>query len=1510
MTSSIRLPRATTLSCSVAKRFASRPTLFEIAAQLLVEHWPDYGLDTNLDPLSLQLASFGPIMGVAYIRPLYQVLVERYCLRRTLNLTATQDVPCRNQAIDPDNPVPVDLHAFETLVNDCGPMLLHAYRTAMVNFWCEADSQGQTPWMWFANHLQALLRSAAEQAHTDGKLVAAAATLKALSEDPAKPDDLRTLTSSHGVSIHTLACNYSANWQLDPFLASALLIERPESPGQPPFTLLFTPIGRLLSFASRQQLQEGITRHWPSVIAMSPPIVRLGIPEQQPFQAQAANLLQQQLECLELATLAFKGTSSAQQLADALDRLTSMVHLCGMTDLASQETLVDQLPDWMRAGRPQALIVYSSMLTDVARSISESEGQTWLDGVPNAHDFACERLTELILRDHPESTLDPAAVRVINYQTVETAIPLPGEVINGGTIKAVSFSLAQLAIANLGLLKPGRVVVQSADGQTIPAWLDTLALRALVTEADIGSTYPARLRALLLNDAQARAHREDLFAKQLSTQLPTTVMERFLEHGQPTPAAIVAIEQVVAPLPNEHSSWVMRPLGLQRSMDANADHPLNAWLIEDDSFKSARCLLYRPLHSEPVVEYSDRMALLVALSEPGELQNDVLQRLAPEDRRIYAHGGFKEPHLFYPLEDDWAVPLARPAPVTLSREAAVLSPARAIYEGCVQETLSNFKAQSASSAETRWQRWEELGWLLLNTVLPFIEGPLAEAAWLMQMETTFARLVDAEDQASTGDRTGQWIELLVNVALLIFNHAMRRLEQEHPLDTVLPLGQLNEPIPAPIVLTSPTQTQLEFSWAQPTLRLDSSQAKALAALQADVSTTTLGPPIPTGPMRGLYLQADHLLVQLEGKLFKAQLDPILDQMRIVGGETGKSPGPLLRRDEAGRWQLDLRLRLRGGMPPSKRIAKLQAQRKHNTREKAERVVNDSKSITEQLPYMNKLRELASRSQDPRVLRNCLEKLQTFEAFVAEHVQRLQELNELTPVTDYKVKRAGTLYQHLNCQLQIRELLMRLYKPERAHLLDMIEHEAESTPADRVVLGARLANLTSLIDSLLDNATAFDQGFENLRQLASPSLHGTLKMLQGLQEQRGRWSPLHWRFMRFENCVNRMTLELMGETSIFWLDRTWDSIELAIGQRLQLSKRVNASDEVRRRLLENIKQHLETAKRRGDILRSLFDERAIPPALAQLRSDIADMSADVLSQLAEYPDLPHSCSVKQLSQELPGLIETRDDGLLLGQPRSDDDSIVDIPGSEQGSVSRSYKRDNEQWVPVHAARNKTDARPPAKLKALLKESNRRLASARSSLRLMQGATASTYLPVEIEEILLLHRDGLDHHRTAIELRLTRDNQTDESIHDADAALSIKAIEDLSATLSKQAVEQRTRVALLQKPRMSELGFLLEHKQVQIRMTGSRRQLAKLAGRPDDYLEEYAISHDGDDLWYAHFHYSDRDAEQTGYTAGHLKTAAQRYARGRVVKDAGGHETEVHRSPIDLAAAKRYFFDNQA
>lgn len=62
-----------------------------------------------------------------------------------------------------------------------------------------------------------------------------------------------------------------------------------------------------------------------------------------------------------------------------------------------------------------------------------------------------------------------------------------------------------------------------------------------------------------------------------------------------------------------------------------------------------------------MLAFEDRQALLDAIAAPGPLQDDLLERLPEQARKVYAHGGFLEPHLFHPLEDDWAVPFGAPA---------------------------------------------------------------------------------------------------------------------------------------------------------------------------------------------------------------------------------------------------------------------------------------------------------------------------------------------------------------------------------------------------------------------------------------------------------------------------------------------------------------------------------------------------------------------------------------------------------------------------------------------------------------------------------------------------------------------------------------------------------------------------------------------------------------------------------------------------------------------------------
>ncbi|CAI3798995.1 hypothetical protein GLGCALEP_02228 [Pseudomonas sp. MM221] len=1502
MPNSTRLPRSATLPCAVARRFAARPTLYETAARLLVEQCRVRELAPGIDPLALELVSFGLVPGVAYVRPLHQVLIERYCMRSTLNLTPGQDTICHAQASNEDKPAPVDLHAFELLLNECGMFLLEYYKSAIIQFWNAADLTGETPWQWYTQHLHGLMKHTAQ-----AQQPAAKGVLEALTNAPLEQVDLSQVKGLQGVTTQLLHVDVSVSWHLDPSLTSALLIERPASSSQPALTLLFTSIGQLLAYDSRAPMLQAVARHWPATLNQAPPPIRLGHPHGPLFQAQALGLLGQQLKAVEIAAEAFQGQEQAAQIANALDNLTEMANFCSDADLTSHAQLEAQLPAWMLDANPQALLIYSTMLTDIAQATADANGQTWLHDVPDAETFTYDRLAELIHRDHPASTLDLRAIRVINHQTTSVAIPTGGQLIGAGEVEPVTYTLAELAIANLGLLRPGAVTLQSADGQAIPGWFDTATLRALITEADIGANYPRRLRQELLDDHDKRTLRQQLFANQLSTQLPAQAMTAYLQGDQLSLTAVTALEYVFAPLPGRERTWKLQPLGLLRTLDAEPDHPLNTWLIENSGSLSSPCLLYRPLHSEPLMLFADRPALMEAISEPGSLQDDLLQRLPVEDRRVYAYGGFREPHLFHPFEDDWAIPFGTPAPVTLSREAPIGDPAGAIYQACVEETLSNFATQSASSAQTRFQRWQQLGWLLLNTLLPFAEGPIAQAAWLMQMETALARLLDDQQQAQTGDRTVSWIELLVNVAFLIFTHAMKRLAAEHPLDTALPpsLGEALKP--TTIVLTPPTQEVLDFAWASPGLKLGQDHAASLAALQVDIKPGTLGSPVPTGPMRGLYWHDGRLLALIDGKPYQVQVDAEQQQARIVGGADASKPGPLIARDEVGRWRLDLSLRLRGGMPTSSRVARLKEARQARVDTLLTRITEDSQSIPGRLAYLNKVRATILDAEEPRLLRGALAKLQAFETFLDEHLLRMHELNELTPVSTYKTKRAGTLAHLLDCQLSIRAILRRLHKPERARLAEMIENKDDVSDEDVAILTPRLGTLYDLADQLFANAVALEKRLEQLRQLASPSLPNATGMYNSLKQKVAGWSPLYWRMMRIEACTNRISILDIDVTANYWLDRFWNSIELAISQRLQLAKQQNPADEIRRRLLESIAGHLATAKRRLTILEEQFDAAAVPSVLRQLQTDVGDYGKEVADDLAEYPDAPPSNSVTQLTRHLPGLIETQEDGLMLGQPRAENLDIVDIPGASEGSVARSYKREQGQWVALPSALAKPAAPAPAKLKTLLRQADKHLKSARKDLALMQSAKTRSYLPVEIEEILDHHRDVLDTHRRAIEQHLTRANETDEGSREGDAALSIKALEDLSATLSTQATQLRIRAALKQKPRMSELRFLLEHAQVQIQARSARQRLAKLPGRADDYLDEYIIRHAGEDLWYAHFHYPRPDTDKPAYTAAHLKTAEQRMARGHTAVDSHGHTVEVYRSPIDQAAAEQYFFN---
>ena len=1505
-----RLANFSKLDCKVARRFSDRPTLLDTAEDLLREQWRQRHIGAAHDPLALYLASAQPTPRTAWIRPLAQVLVERYCQRTTLNLTEGEDHLTTHADADPAWKVEIDLHEVELLINETGPLLLDLYLQQQVAYWSRYDSTGMTPWSWYSGYLRDQFQQAQREATSLPGF--ARAILQMVHDDPAEGQRDRW-ANTKGLKALNLGLDLSASGRLDADLSSAVLIEHSDDEPTRNLSLLYTLTGRLLSYPSRQALLQALSHAMPPSLQPAPRQLEIATSTDSVFEVQALGLLSQMLRLIEHLAGQYHGRLDALAMNRDLDRLTSLIDLCDEAEIAQRQALSEHLPDWLRNASSHSLMQYSERLIDVAQQYRDSNGQFWLDGIDEAEAYANRALATRLANDHPDSTLAPEDVVVTNYQTTASAAAGQDAIITSGEVAPVVFSMAQLAIGNLGLLKPGRVTLSSKGEEALPSWMDETYLRRLVNELDVGRTYPAMLREQLLDDTVRRPQRQRQLHEQLHVQLPALAMELYLRGQLPDPALAGHIAQVFAPGPGQGSTrWIMRPLGFIKAPGSAADHPLNTWLIEPDSPGLEGNLLYRPLHQDPLLYFADRMALFVAISTPGALQDDLLQRLPAEDRRFYAHGGFLEPHLFVPLDDTSAVPFGTPAPVTLSIEDAVANPGKALYEGCVKESIQRFEEQSASTAQTRWNSWKALGWLLFNTLLPLAGNTLGKVAWLAQMEVALAEFVESDAEKNPVDHELNLVNLLLNIALLLLSHSIFRLQLEHGTVEQAPAEQTppavpDTPMPLSVVSESPP-TRLEFGWARPDRKLNATQSAALEALQATIRPSALGKPIPSGVLRGLYLNDSRVFMLLDTKVYEVELvEP--QKPRIIGPDSAQ--GPWLHRDEIGRWQLDLRLGLKGGMPLSEQIRKLRLDKEQAMLATNEAIKADKQVLSAKLLEMSTVEKLVHATLDDTLLEQCQGKVQAISQFWAEHLEHLRARNAMQPVKDFRKVHAFALYQDACCQHLLRTLLNKRYKPTREQLLEIARQQQqdgeELNAADIRIATQRLDKLVPLLKQMIDNNNLLRQRQEALSRLASQR-HPNIVEWRDLAAVPAATSQvdLILRFLHLEGLLNRLTLiHGMSHEAAYWRDRFWSNFQLGIVQRSELYKLVDPAQELTVRLLRSIQGHFQAAARQLGNLAELIQGEAAQQTLRQLQDELEHIQALIAQDLGNLPDYPPVSSLKQLRSKAPGLIETTEHGLLLAEPRAGDENTVDIPGPDSKTPGQTYHLKQGEWVEV------TPATAPGRssglsLKRLLKGSDGLIAEATREVDRLQRASDS-YLPVEIEESVLHQRDRVLGMVDDIEERLTQDNETDEASQGKDAEAVAKRLRELADTLATQATQLRIEAAVTGKPRMGEVQFLLEKGEVRIAALGSRTRLAKVKGRPADFIDEYSISRAGQVLWYAHFHYPALGTAKADFSAGHLKTAAQRHAAGGRFTDASGKEVEVYRAPITGAAAQRYFFD---
>ncbi|MCE0916021.1 hypothetical protein [Pseudomonas sp. NMI760_13] len=1503
-----RLASFSNLDCKVAKRFNDRPTLLDAADDILRDQWRQRQLGNAHDPLGLYLVSARAQSTTPWIRPLSQVLVERYCQRATLNLTVGEDFLSTRQDSDPAWQVDLDLHAVELLIDEAGPLLVDGYRQALVAYWGRHDSSGQTPWSWYSSYLKDQFLQARTQT-----LPGFAQAIVRLVHDYPTPAQRSDWSNTKGLQVLNLGVDLSADNKLDADMSSAVLIEHDDGDPQRALTLLFTLTGKLLRFNSRQVMLEDIDHALAKVVRSGQRQIEIAASTDPVFQVQALGLLEQQLRLVEHLAGRYHGEFDAMAMNRDLDRLTSLIDLCDEVETAQRKTLSEQLPDWLRNADSRSLMHYSELLIDVAQQYRDTQGQFWLDGIDDAEAFANRRLAARMASDHPADAPAPETIRLTNYQTIAAAAAGQDMIITSGEVTPVVLTLAQLAIGNLGLLRPGRVVLSSTSGDALPQWLDEPYLRRLVSELDIASAYPAMLRGKLLDDPPRRQQRQHLLYQQLRAQLPALAMELYLRGSLQDPTIPGHVAQVFASGPDGLlPRWILRPLGFIKTPGSAPDHPLNTWLIEPDDPGSAGCLLYRPLHQEPLVHFADRMALFVAISATGPLQDDLLQRLPAEDRRFYAHGGFLEPHLFVPLDDTSAVPFSTPAPVSLSIEDAVAHVDQALYDGCVTESIQRFEAQASTSAQTRWNSWKELGWLLFNTLLPLAGGTLGKVAWLVQMEVALAEFVESDAERNPTGHELALVNLLLNIALLLFSHSLIRLQLEQGMTPRSPVGltppHASETGPLLPVAAAVPFTQLDFTWARPDRRLNDTQRDALEALQATVKASALGAPIPNGRLRGLYLQDTRFFTLQDGNVYEVEL-VVPQRLRIIGPDL--TQGPWLHRDEIGRWQLDLRLGLKGGMPLSEQIRRMRLDKETAMQAANEAIMADKALMTDRIRELSTIDKLAATALDDATLERCQGKVQALSAFWTTHIEHLRTRNAMQPVKDFRKVHAFALYQDCSCQQLLRTLLQKRYQPIREQLAQIARQQdqdgEELSRADIRIATQRLDTMQPLLEQMIHNNTLLRQRQEELTRLAGQR-HPDIVHWRDLMAVPSATAnkDLFLRFLHLESLLNRLTLvHGLSNDTAYWRDRFWRSFQLGIIQRSELYKLADADQEVSVRLLRSIQGHFQAAARQLGNLAERVPGEAAQQTLQRLRDELEHIQGLIAQDLGNLPDYPPVSSLKQLRSKVPGLIETTEHGLLLAEPRTNDASTVDIPGPDSKTPGQTYHLKHGEWVEVAPAIVVNRA-SGLSLKRLLKGSDGLIAETAQEVARLQRASDS-YLPVEIEESVLHQRDRLLERVEDIEARLTADNETDEASQGKDAERVARHLRDLAAEMARQATRMRMDAAVARQPRMGEVQFLLEQGEVRIALVGGRTRLAKVKGRPVDYLDEYSISRGGQALWYAHFHYPAADTAKADFTAGHLKTAAQRHAAGGRHTDASGKEVEVYRAPITSAAAERYFFN---
>lgn len=262
-----------------------------------------------------------------------------------------------------------------------------------------------------------------------------------------------------------------------------------------------------------------------------------------------------------------------------------------------------------------------------------------------------------------------------------------------------------------------------------------------------------------------------------------------------------------------------------------------------------------------------------------------------------------------------------------------------------------------------------------------------------------------------------------------------------------------------------------------------------------------------------------------------------------------------------------------------------------------------------------------------------------------------------------------------------------------------------------------------------------------------------------------------------------------------------------------------------------------------------------------------------------------------------LYEVEDVGWVSG--------IVEHPDSPRQRITVTGANGEAEVLIIESpGRARLEHQPPPAaqqdLPQVQADAQRRLDGLAQFINNIEGHARRNALPQDLEDMMSIKARELEQRATTLE--------------------NLAADDRLVTRLRAQAIELHAKGKALRiaqcfaskTPTEGYLDYLLSQNQVEIVRIDPRRELAREADHRADFLQEYEVrdvrSVPAQSLWFAHFHFSSKNAGFEQFTKAHLKLPEQRYKglRWQAAQEADGADAApIWRGNIGRPLATRHF-----